>query len=116
MVPINEIFCKGLKIFARYAILCSTTKYFRHNGEHHQKGVYFIVSFFVQRRKNMRVNGKDVRLSEPLDLLSYLSQAGFNVQRVVVERNGAIITREHFAETLLADDDSLEVVQFVGGG
>lgn len=47
---------------------------------------------------------------------SYLSQAGFNVQRVVVERNGAIITREHFAETLLADDDSLEVVQFVGGG
>ena len=49
-------------------------------------------------------------------LLSYLSQAGFNVQRVVVERNGAIITREHFAETLLADDDSLEVVQFVGGG
>ena len=44
------------------------------------------------------------------------SQAGFNVQRVVVERNGAIITREHSAETLLADDDSLEVVQFVGGG
>lgn len=44
----------------------------------------------------MRVNGKDVRLSEPLDLLSYLSQAGFNVQRVVVERNDAIITREHF--------------------
>ena len=64
----------------------------------------------------MRVNGKDVRLTEPLDLLSYLSQAGFNVQRVVVERNGAIITRKHFAETLLADDDSLEVVQFVGGG
>lgn len=64
----------------------------------------------------MRVNGKDVPLAEPMDLRSYLMQAGFNVQRVVVERNGAIITRDHFAETMLADGDKLEIVQFVGGG
>lgn len=64
----------------------------------------------------MRVNGKEVPLAAPQSLLDYLTQAGFNVQRVVVERNGAIITRDHFADTMLDDGDKLEVVQFVGGG
>ena len=35
---------------------------------------------------------------------------------VVVERNGQILPRERFAQTRLADDDRLEIVQFVGGG
>lgn len=64
----------------------------------------------------MRVNGKGQTLDVPMNLQDFLSQAGFNVQRVVVERNGAIITREHFADTMLHNDDRLEVVQFVGGG
>lgn len=64
----------------------------------------------------MRVNGKEQTLDVPMNLQDFLSRAGFNVQRVVVERNGAIITREHFADTMLQNDDRLEVVQFVGGG
>lgn len=64
----------------------------------------------------MRVNGKESPLIAPQTLLDYLTAAGFNVQRVVVERNGAIITRDHFADTMLEDGDKLEVVQFVGGG
>lgn len=64
----------------------------------------------------MRVNGKEQTLTTPINLQDYLAQAGFNVQRVVVERNGTIITRDHFAEIMLRDDDRLEVVQFVGGG
>lgn len=64
----------------------------------------------------MRVNGKEQTLDVPMNLQDFLSQAGFNVQRVVVERNGAIITREHFADTMLHNDDRFEVVQFVGGG
>ena len=64
----------------------------------------------------MRVNGKEVVLATPVSLADYLEREGFNVQRVVVERNGAIITREHFADTFLDDGDRLEVVQFVGGG
>lgn len=64
----------------------------------------------------MHVNGKEQTLTAPINLQDYLAQAGFNVQRVVVERNGTIITRDHFAEIMLRDDDRLEVVQFVGGG
>lgn len=64
----------------------------------------------------MRVNGKDTTLKTPVTLADFLVHNGYNFQRVVVERNGTIITREQFAETLLTDNDKLEVVQFVGGG
>ncbi len=64
----------------------------------------------------MRANGRDYSLEAPLTLLAFLEQEGFNVQRVVVEHNGNIITREHFAALTLADSDKLEIVQFVGGG
>ena len=64
----------------------------------------------------MRVNGKNVTLESAMTLADYLAEAGFNAARVVVERNGEIITREHFADVALHADDKLEVVQFVGGG
>lgn len=64
----------------------------------------------------MRVNGKDYPLNAPQKLDRFLDEAGYNVKRVVVERNGAIITQDQFADVELADSDHLEVVQFVGGG
>lgn len=64
----------------------------------------------------MRVNGKDHPLNAPQMLDSFLNEAGYNVKRVVVERNGAIITQDQFASVELTDSDHLEVVQFVGGG
>ena len=58
---------------------------------------------------------------QPLDLagrclLDCLEEAGFDPARVAVERNGEILPKRLFAETLLEDGDSLEVVSFVGGG
>ena len=64
----------------------------------------------------MRVNGQEKSLTTPQTLASFLQEAGYNVKRVVVERNGAIITQDQFTAVKLSDDDRLEVVQFVGGG
>ena len=64
----------------------------------------------------MRVNGKEVSLGQPLLLAAYLENNGFRAERIVVERNGIIVSREHFATTELADSDKLEIVHFVGGG
>ena len=49
-------------------------------------------------------------------LAEYLSSAGFDPKRVAVERNGAIVPKAEYAEAVLKDGDSLEVVSFVGGG
>ena len=64
----------------------------------------------------MRVNGKDHPLNAPQRLDSFLTEAGYIIKRVVVERNGAIITQDQFSSVELSDSDHLEVVQFVGGG
>lgn len=64
----------------------------------------------------MRVNGKDMALDAPCSLQAFLEKEGYNTERVVVERNREIIVREKFSETMLSDEDRLEIVHFVGGG
>ena len=49
-------------------------------------------------------------------LLDFLKGAGYNTERIAVERNGAIVPKSEYANTVLAEADTLEVVQFVGGG
>ena len=49
-------------------------------------------------------------------LSAYLEQAGYDLSRVAVERNGEIVPKRLYQETVLADGDTLEVVGFVGGG
>ena len=46
----------------------------------------------------------------------YLAGAGYDPARVAVERNGEIVPRRLYGETVLADGDVLEGVGFVGGG
>ncbi|MBQ8917674.1 MAG: sulfur carrier protein ThiS [Oscillospiraceae bacterium] len=63
----------------------------------------------------VKVNGA------PLDIAGktlgeYLSGAGYDTTRIAVERNGEIVFKSLYAETVLQDGDSLEVVSFVGGG
>ncbi len=54
------------------------------------------------------VAGKSVR--------AYLTEAGFNVERVVVEINLEIIPKASYDHVILKDEDSVEVLRFVGGG
>lgn len=49
-------------------------------------------------------------------LLAYLTQAGYDPAKVAVERNGDIVPRARYGQTILADGDAVEIVQFVGGG
>ena len=41
---------------------------------------------------------------------------GLNVQRVAVELNGDIVKRSDFDKVVVKEDDSMEIVNFVGGG
>ncbi|MCD8152485.1 MAG: sulfur carrier protein ThiS [Clostridiales bacterium] len=49
-------------------------------------------------------------------LRDYLASAGYDEKRVAVERNGAIVPKAEYADTVLEDGDEIEVVSFVGGG
>ena len=49
-------------------------------------------------------------------LLEYLATTNYDMKRIAVERNGDIVPKAQYSETVLGDGDSLEVVSFVGGG
>lgn len=64
----------------------------------------------------MKVNGKNVPVQPGTTLQAYLEENGYSGERVAVERNGEIIKRAVWNETILSNTDTVEIVQFVGGG
>ncbi len=62
------------------------------------------------------INGKEKSFSTPLKIDELLEALELDGDRVAVEHNLNIVTKEFFAETPVLDGDSIEIVQFVGGG
>jgi sulfur carrier protein len=63
----------------------------------------------------IQVNG-DPRDVAARTVAALVEELGFDVRKVAVERNLAIVPRSLHAATTLEDDDRIELVQFVGGG
>lgn len=63
----------------------------------------------------VRINGVDVS-AEGKSLAAYLDENDFPRTRIAVERNGEIVPKARYEETILADGDKIEIVSFVGGG
>jgi sulfur carrier protein len=64
----------------------------------------------------MKVNGTIVSLNENQTLFDFLNAHGFDINTIAVERNGEIIPRATYKNIMLNDEDTLEIVRFVGGG
>jgi thiamine biosynthesis protein ThiS len=64
----------------------------------------------------MIVSGKNVDLKEAVSLKDYLESAGYDLSKIAVEKNGAIIPKDKFISETVCNDDVLEIVRFVGGG
>ena len=61
------------------------------------------------------VNGKELGIGGKT-LSEYLATTDYDPKRIAVERNGDIVFKSQYVETVLTDGDSLEIVSFVGGG
>jgi sulfur carrier protein len=64
----------------------------------------------------LTVNGKDLEFQEELSIAMLVEKKGFNPETIIVELNYEIIKREKWDETILKQNDHLEVLTFVGGG
>lgn len=62
------------------------------------------------------VNGKTRDIEAIANMSQLLEQLGLDPGRVAVEHNRAIVPPAQFSATTLAEGDTLEIVQFVGGG
>ncbi|PCJ24020.1 MAG: thiamine biosynthesis protein ThiS [SAR86 cluster bacterium] len=65
---------------------------------------------------NIVVNGKPQELEAMTNLQQLLEILQLGKGRIAIEVNGEIVPRSLFQETILQHDDSLEIVQAIGGG
>ena len=65
---------------------------------------------------NLTVNGQPQTLAGAPTLAELLAQLAIPADRVAIEHNRVIVTREQFATTPLGEGDTVEIVRFVGGG
>jgi len=64
----------------------------------------------------IKVNGETKEFESSLTMQALAELLSLNPKQVAVERNRQIVPRSRYMETMLADGDELEIVQFIGGG
>jgi thiamine biosynthesis protein ThiS len=68
--------------------------------------------FLVQ----ITLNGERFELDRPVSVADLLTRLDIDPRRVAVEHNLAILKRQRFPEVLVHEGDTVEIVNFVGGG
>lgn len=64
----------------------------------------------------IKINGEAQEIPDGLSVRAMLDHLGMNGARVAIERNLEILPRTEWAATPVQDNDSFEIVHFVGGG
>ena len=67
-------------------------------------------------RMDIILNGQKETLDKDMNILEFLLSKGLNPDNVVVEYNLNVLKSEEWSNTVLKENDSLEVLSFVGGG
>lgn len=63
----------------------------------------------------VKINGVEWNLAGKT-VSEYLATTNYDAKRIAIERNGDIVPKALYDETVLQDGDNVEVVSFVGGG
>lgn len=62
------------------------------------------------------LNGEEHQVEPGTSLTALVTNLVADPRGVAIERNRVIVMKSQWAQTILADGDQLEFVQFVGGG
>ena len=62
------------------------------------------------------LNGDPHEVAAPITVADLLAQLDIDPRRVAVEHNLTVLKRDTFATTLVQEGDTVEIVNFVGGG
>lgn len=62
------------------------------------------------------INGEKKTIDNNTTLAALLNELNIDAQRVAVELNRNIIDKADYSKMILKDNDSLEIVSFIGGG
>ncbi len=62
------------------------------------------------------LNGDPFELDQPVTVSELLERLAIDPRRVAVEHNLSILKRQAFSEAVVREGDTVEIVNFVGGG
>lgn len=61
-------------------------------------------------------NGKKRTINEDINIATFIVDNNYKPEHVVVELNEEIIPKEKYEQIVLKQNDTLEVLSFMGGG
>ncbi len=64
----------------------------------------------------VRLNGELREIPDGITVAGLLGHLGVKAQRVAVEVNETIVTKDRYGQHAIGSGDSVEIVAFVGGG
>ena len=64
----------------------------------------------------VRLNGELREIPDGLTVAGLLAHLGVKAQRVAVEVNELVVTKDRYASQAIGPGDAVEIVAFVGGG
>ena len=64
----------------------------------------------------VRLNGELREIPDRITVAGLLAHLGVKAQRVAVEVNETVVTKDRYGEHAVGPGDSVEIVAFVGGG
>ena len=62
------------------------------------------------------LNGEKVNLLEPLTIIDLLAEKEYQNEKVALAINGSFVPRSQYGDTIVNDNDEVDVIQAVGGG
>ena len=64
----------------------------------------------------IQLNGKKIIIKTKLTIMDLLIKYNLNNKKIAIEHNGTIIPKSKYKKKYLKNNDSLEIVHFIGGG
>lgn len=62
------------------------------------------------------INGEAHMFNNPVSISTLVDSLELDQKKIAIEHNQAIVPRSDYATTFIQDNDSLEIVHFIGGG
>lgn len=80
-------------------------------------GVFFRELFFMEKEEKMiYLNGKPEDIMDGISLAELVRERQYCLDYIAAELNGEIVPKQKYEDTILHNEDKLEIVSFVGGG
>ena len=64
----------------------------------------------------IQLNGKKITIKSNISLFELLLKYKLSKKRVAIEHNGKIIPKINYKKKFLKNNDTVEIVHFIGGG